>query len=163
MTPCATPEGRLDRKVVTSWRLGELVTTVLLGGFALLIVYAVAVQTAGNAGPALLITLACVVIYGVVFVGIVPAIRYARFRFSVNADEVDIMRGIIVHKRTIIPLVRVQHVDTRQGPIMRAFKLSSVTIATAAGMHEIPGLPLEQADSLRDKVAEFARIAKEGM
>lgn len=48
-----------------------------------------------------------------------------------------------------------------QGPILRAFGLSSVTVATAAGEHEIPGLGIEEADVLRDRAAELARLARE--
>ena len=44
---------------------------------------------------------------------------------------------------------------------MRAFGLSSVTVATAAGEHEIPGLETSVAEELRDRAAEFARIAQE--
>ena len=46
-------------------------------------------------------------------------------------------------------------------PILRAFGLSSVTVATAAGEHEIPGLGIEEADVLRDRAAELARLARE--
>ena len=48
-----------------------------------------------------------------------------------------------------------------QGPILRAFGLSSVTVATAAGEHEIPGLALDVAEQLRDRAAELARLAQE--
>ncbi len=44
---------------------------------------------------------------------------------------------------------------------MRAFGLASVTVATAAGEHEIPGLAMGEAEILRDKAAELARIARE--
>ena len=54
-----------------------------------------------------------------------------------------------------------QNTDTRQGPILRAFGLSSVTVATAAGEHEIPGLALDVAEQLRDRAAELARLAQE--
>ena len=39
--------------------------------------------------------------------------------------------------------------------------LASVTISTAAGSMEIPGLPAAEAETLRDQAAEFARLAKE--
>ena len=39
--------------------------------------------------------------------------------------------------------------------------LSSVTVATAAGEHEIPGLGADVAEQLRDRAAELARLAQE--
>jgi membrane protein YdbS with pleckstrin-like domain len=97
----------------------------------------------------------------IVFVGIVPKIRWIQWSFEVYDQEIDIHKGIFWKKRIIIPLIRVQNVDTRQGPIMRANKLASFTVATAAGEHEIPGLTVEEADALRDHVAILARIAQE--
>jgi len=40
---------------------------------------------------------------------------------------------------------------------MRRFGLASVTISTAAGVHEIPALSIEVADELRDKISRLAR------
>ena len=64
-------------------------------------------------------------------------------------------------KRVIVPLVRVQHVQTKQGPILRANGLATVTISTAGESFEIPGLAEADAAALRDRVAELARLAKE--
>ena len=41
------------------------------------------------------------------------------------------------------------------------FGLASVTVATAAGEHEIPGLAFDVAEQLRDRAAELARLAQE--
>ena len=92
---------------------------------------------------------------------VLPPVRYARWRYQLSDDYLDIARGIVWRKRFIIPFIRVQNTDTRQGPIQRAFGLASATVATAAGEHEIPGLASEVADQLRDKAAELARIAQE--
>jgi membrane protein YdbS with pleckstrin-like domain len=44
---------------------------------------------------------------------------------------------------------------------MRAFGLASVTVFTAGGRVEIPGLTPEDADAMRDRIAALAKIAKE--
>lgn len=149
------PEGRLNGKVVTSWRISGVIGSLVFGLFIFLV--ALLISHTISTVVAVVIVLA----FAIAFIGVIPAIRYARFRFAVDDEEVDIMHGIIVYKRTIIPLVRVQHVDTRQGPILRSLHLASVSIATAAGAHEIPGLTVEDADALRDKVAALARVAQE--
>ena len=97
----------------------------------------------------------------VLCVVILPSIRHMRWRYELSHDYLDIALGIIWRKRYIIPFIRVQNTDTRQGPILRMFGLSSVTVATAAGEHEIPGLDAETAEQVRDKAAELARIAQE--
>lgn len=90
-----------------------------------------------------------------------PYLRWKRWRYSVDMHEIDLKRGIFVIQRTLIPLSRVQHVDTRQGPVMRWYKLASVTISTAATTHEIPALDEETADKVRDTISKFARLAEE--
>ena len=97
----------------------------------------------------------------VVWLVVLPPIRYVRWRYEMSPEYLDIARGIIWRKRFIIPFIRVQNTDTRQGPVLRAFGLSSVTVATAAGEHEIPGLGMEEAEQLRDRAAELARLAQE--
>ena len=99
----------------------------------------------------------------VVFLVVLPPIRYVRWCYELHDDYLDIAKGIIWRKRYIIPFIRVQNTDTRQGPILRAFGLSSVTVATAAGEHVIPGLANDVADQVRDRAAELARIAREDM
>lgn len=97
----------------------------------------------------------------VVMVGILPPIRHMRWRYEVGENELDIARGIIWRARFVIPFVRVQNTDTKQGPILRMFNLASVTVSTAAGEHVIPGLAFEEADMLRDRIATQARLAQE--
>ena len=78
-----------------------------------------------------------------------------------SPDFLEIERGIFWRKRFVIPFIRVQNTDTQQGPILRLFGLSSVTVATAAGNRAIPGLDAAEAAEVRDRAAELARLARE--
>jgi membrane protein YdbS with pleckstrin-like domain len=54
---------------------------------------------------------------------------------------------------------RVQHVDTRQGPIERALGLATVVVFTAGtvgAMVAIPGLRPGDADLLRDRLVALS-------
>lgn len=92
---------------------------------------------------------------------ILPGLRWKRWRYQVTENEIDLKRGILILQRTLIPLSRVQHVDTRQGPVLRYYRLASVTISTAATTHEIPALDEETADQVRDVISRYARLAEE--
>ncbi|MBF0709485.1 PH domain-containing protein [Alkalihalobacillus hwajinpoensis] len=92
---------------------------------------------------------------------VLPRLRWSKWRYEVTEHEIELKYGVIVVKRTLIPMVRVQHVDTRQGPLLRAYRLSSVTISTAATTHEIPALSNDIADELRDRISVLARVAEE--
>ncbi|MFD2043859.1 PH domain-containing protein [Ornithinibacillus salinisoli] len=94
----------------------------------------------------------------VVFVFILPKIRWRRWRYEVFEQEIYIQHGILIVSRTLVPMIRVQHVDTKQGPILKKFQLASVTISTAATTHEIPALLEEDASELRDRISSLARV-----
>jgi len=68
---------------------------------------------------------------------------------------------LFVMKRTLIPMIRVQHVDSSQGPLLKKYKLASVTIFTAATVHEIPALDEGEAEELRYHISRLARVADE--
>ena len=156
------PINQLNPKIKSVWRITDSISVAL--PFLLVIIPLFFVGLDPNMGVVRTINLVLVAIMvlAIVLVAIIlPPIRYMRWRYEVGENELDIARGIIWRKRFIIPFVRVQNTDTRQGPILRAFNLASVTVSTAAGSHEIPGLSFEEADALRDLIATQARLAQE--
>jgi len=167
----ALPTRKLDKRITRVWRLSATINvlfwSMLLVLPAIIVFSNLTASGSMDEGGMLTLTIITVVlvllltVFFVVFVLIVPKIRWIQWSFEVYDQEIDIHKGIFWKKRIIIPLIRVQNVDTRQGPIMRANGLASFTVATAAGEHVIPGLLVEEADALRDHVAILARIAQE--
>lgn len=160
----AMPSNQLNPRIKKVWRISDSIWIVILflccfTPFALIAAFdPLEAEWAG--AVALIVAIVCLALF-VFIVVVLPPIRYARWRYELTDDYLDIARGIFWRKRFIIPFIRVQNTDTRQGPILRAFGLASVTVATAAGEHEIPGLGIEEADVLRDRAAELARLARE--
>ncbi len=156
------PTNKLNPKIKNVWRINDAlwITVVFLCCF---IPLAIAARTEPASWAFVSLgALVCVyVIALVIWLVVLPPIRFMRWRYELSGDYLDIARGIIWRKRFIVPFIRVQNTDTRQGPILRAFGLTSVTVATAAGEHEIPGLATEDAEQMRDKAAELARLAQE--
>lgn len=154
------PTNRLDPRVKTAWRLqsGLGWTPIVI---AALVFLGLAPVIGMSAWPGAL-TLVAVGALVVLAVTIVPEVRYRRWRWEVRDEEIRLQTGLIVRELTVIPMVRVQHVDTAQGPIMRALDLSDVHIFTAAGKHAIPALKEADAASLRDRIAVLARVTDDG-
>lgn len=98
------------------------------------------------------------VIFGI---WLIPKIRHHIWRYEVFENEIEIQHGLIRVTRVIVPMVRVQHVDTSQGPLLRRYRLASVQISTAATVHDIPALELEEADELRDYISRLARMTED--
>ena len=157
------PIHQLNPKIKNVWRISDAIwiTLIYLACIFTPLIVTFADSTAHAAPIIVGILTAAWVLALVVWLVALPPIRFARWRYEVGEWELDIAKGIIWRKRLIIPFVRVQNTDTKQGPILRTFGLASVTVATAAGEHEIPGLTFEEADKLRDLIAQQARLAQE--
>ncbi|MBW9235172.1 PH domain-containing protein, partial [Leptospira santarosai] len=101
------------------------------------------------------------ILYTYIFVYLFPKLRWLRWRYEVREQEIELQYGLFVVKRTLVPMVRVQHVDTEQGPILRRYDLASITISTAATNHTIPALITGEADELRSRISTLARVAED--
>ena len=152
----AEPAQRLDPRAKTLWRISNALGTLPLlagGAFGSWVLLRVAEV------PFLLgiLPFLAAAVLVVVFVGAVSDLRWRRWRYEIREDEVDLQRGIFWVSRTLVPLARIQHVDTRQGPLQRRFGLATVVFYTAAGPNEIPELSAPVADGVRDRIAELTR------
>jgi uncharacterized protein len=150
------PSERLDPRAKTLWRMtGTMGALPLLAGGAfaswVLLVPAGAPLYAGAAPGAAALALA------VLIVGVLPTLRWRRWRYEIREEEVDLQRGILWVSRTLVPLARIQHVDTRHGPLERRLGLATVIFYTAAGANEIPELSAPIAADVRDRIAALAR------
>lgn len=158
------PSQKLNPKIKNVWRINALIWLVaayLVCGVPFLMLAGGAPEESWWCAPVVIIETVVFVALVVLLAVVLPPVRYARWRYDVSPEFLDIAKGIVWKKRLIVPFIRVQNTDTRQGPILRAFGLSSVTVSTAAGSHEIPGLDSGTAAELRDRAAELARIARE--
>lgn len=88
---------------------------------------------------------------------VLPGIRHRRWRYEIRDEEIDIQHGTFVIKRTLVPIRRVQHVETESGPLQDVFSLASVAFHTAAGATEIPALAVGEANRVRWRVGQLAR------
>ena len=97
----------------------------------------------------------------VLLVGLLPTLLWRRWRYEIRPLEIDLQRGLVQVTRTLVPMTRVQHVDTRRGPLQRRLGLATVVFYTAAGPNEIPQLAQKTAAEVRDRIAELTRTADE--
>ncbi|HEX2180988.1 MAG TPA: PH domain-containing protein [Rubrobacteraceae bacterium] len=152
----AEPAERLDPRAKTLWRI-----TGGLGALPLLAGGAFASWVLLRVGDAPLLSgslpfLGAFVLFAAL-ASVVPGLRWRRWRYEIRDDEVDLQRGILWISRTLVPLARIQHVDTRSGPLQRRFGLATVVFYTAAGPNSIPELSAPVAAEARDRIAELTR------
>jgi membrane protein YdbS with pleckstrin-like domain len=155
VTATPEPRHRLAPAARWVWRAQGAVTAILVLGAATV------VDGAAGGGPAVAATWIAAVGLSAGAVLVVPELRWRRWRWEVREHEVDIRRGTLTETRTLVPMQRVQHVDTRRDPLEQALGLATVVFHTAAGENRIPALPVAEAGAVRERIAALARTADE--
>jgi membrane protein YdbS with pleckstrin-like domain len=146
---------RLHPRVQALWATSTLVTAAVIG------VVGIAARTVVDV-PWWLIA---AVVGGILFLGVALAVaRYRRWQYEIRDDALYLDRGVITEVQTVVPLVRIQHVDTQRGPFQRMLGLASTVVYTAGSRGadvRIPGLTPEDATALQAQLKRLAVLSEE--
>ncbi|MGH2752052.1 MAG: PH domain-containing protein [Actinomycetota bacterium] len=142
------PSNHLSPRVLRLWMFVALLAAiVVLGALAVFtVVFELPLWFPPAAGVA-------IVAAGIV----VPPLRYRHWRYEIRSDDLYFSRGALLLVRTVVPFDRIQYVESRQGPLDRAFGLHQLIVYTGAGRAgTIPGLEETEAQALRDELSKVA-------
>ena len=103
---------------------------------------------------------AVIPLIGLAAVTVLPNKRYRRLGYAVHPNLLQVVRGWLFHTDTIVPLVRVQHIDVTRGPLDKSFGTATLVVHTA-GTHNsivtLPGLAPDKASAIRDEIRQHIR------
>lgn len=139
---------RVDKKAKTAWTITRLIVmAVISGGLA---AFLVPLALDGDAVEKFLFLapLAVVTLLLLLNALIYPQIEYRQWTYRITDDKIEIKKGIIWRKYTVLPVARIQHVESANGVIQRALGLATVKIFTAGGMHRIENLSSVTAEEI---------------
>ncbi len=159
MEPVLPPEPhlRLSPAVLVPWMGAGAVSAAAVGLLAAIL--APVLDRVDGMPPAVRILLvAGAAAYALLAIVVAPVLRLRNWRYAVREEELDYRHGALVRTRTIVPLERVQHVDTRQSALTRLLGIAELNVHTAAGRHAVPGLREDVAAALRTEIAGRARV-----
>ena len=90
----------------------------------------------------------------------VPMITWAE-----TAEELVIRKGRLFRTVVSVPYGRLQFVDVQSGPLARRFGMATVELHTASPESggQIPGLPTEVAEQLRERLAARGESQRAGL
>lgn len=146
----------LNPRVVWLWRL-QAILRLPFFWLPLGVATAMGISSLAGTGPGIALG-AWIIGIGLLLALGWPSLTYEYFGFSLREDDLLLQSGVIFQRRSAIPHNRIQHVETRQGPIERVFGLSRVLVFTASGMAAdgaIPGLLQADAEALRDELSRL--------
>lgn len=82
---------------------------------------------------------------------------FKRRGYALRQRDITYKRGFLFHSQTTVPFNRIQHCETSQGPLSRAFGLMALKIFTAGGATSdlrIGGIRPDEANQLKDFITE---------
>ncbi len=92
---------------------------------------------------------------GLSAITVAPDRIYRRLGYAIDGRLLRTVRGWLFHTDTIVPFVRVQHIDVTRGPFDKLFGTASLIVHTA-GTHNsivvLPGLSPERAAEIREAI-----------
>jgi membrane protein YdbS with pleckstrin-like domain len=107
----------LDLRVVSVWRIEAVIESAIalaVGAGASVLLWKLDVLVWLAALPVV-----AALLYGVIDIGIVPKRKWRSWRYAIGDAEIELRHGIWWQTWTLVPMARIQHVDTRRGPLAR--------------------------------------------
>jgi uncharacterized protein len=101
---------------------------------------------------------------GLTAIIVAPDRIYRRLGYAIDDRLLRMVRGWLFHIDTVVPFVRVQHIDVTRGPIDKLFGTASLVVHTA-GTHNsivvLPGLSPDRAAEIREAIRSEIRADAE--
>lgn len=129
------------------WALQGAMLMAVLGGVVLGVTIPLGDEVAGWLATLFAVARWLLLPVALVSVVIEPLWRYRVHRWEVTGDAVYTLEGWLDQTWRIVPISRIQTVDTSRGPLQQLFGLASISIRTAshAGSTSIHQLPADVA------------------
>jgi membrane protein YdbS with pleckstrin-like domain len=86
---------------------------------------------------------------------------FPRRKFGIREKDIIFQQGYFMFKQTILPYKRIQHVEVKQGPLFKAFKIYTLKVFTAgssSGDLSIAGLNKDDASKLKAQILKAADL-----
>jgi membrane protein YdbS with pleckstrin-like domain len=89
-----------------------------------------------------------------------PPRIWRRLGYRLHSSLLQVVRGWLFHTDTVVPFVRVQHIDVTRGPWDKLFGTATLVVHTA-GTHNsivtLPGLAPDRAAEIRELIRGHIR------
>ncbi|WP_184583655.1 PH domain-containing protein [Lipingzhangella halophila] len=158
-TRLRAPQHRVSPRAVPMWTLSHTVSSILITAVLIAAVWGV-VAAGWSWVPAWLLERAWWIPvlyagYALVKTVVAPRWRYRVHRWEVTADVVYTRTGWLSRAWQLVPVGRIQTVDTTQGWLERMFRLATLRVQTAsyAGSSTIEGLDAAEAQRISEELA----------
>ncbi|MCO8275595.1 PH domain-containing protein [Actinoplanes sp. TRM 88003] len=145
------PRHRVDRRFIV-WQTAQAVLSAVVVLGVVGAVHYFAEVTRPWLGPVLII----LSVLFAVEIAVVPTARYLVHRWQATDDAVYALEGWLTRRWQIVPISRIQSIDTEIGPLQSLLGLATIRITTASseGKISIEGLDATVARATVERLRE---------
>lgn len=107
--------------------------------------------------PQLIVAFAGLLIAGSLLRTLYCYLAFPRKRYALRQHDLSFHSGLWFKKSVTQPILRIQHIELKRGPVERRAGLATLQVFSAGGaLHtfEIPGLPLATAKKIRQFILQ---------
>ena len=122
--------------------------TALLQSLVLLVVCLAAVIFGDLYGAVKVAVMAAGAVAAVLWAAVFPVLRFRRYKYLIDSDRIEIIRGVIFVSRTVVPINRIHQINVSRGPIDTAFGVAKVSVITAGSTAVLRFLDEDEAQTI---------------
>ncbi len=160
-----TPTQKLPKDIIKVWVIRALVSNVIFLAMLFGLFYAQKyildfkfLEAETWLKPLLIILLILLILNMLYSIIIKPIILQKTWRYDISANYIQLKYGLLIKHLDVIPMSRVEYVNTDQGPILRLFSLSEISIGSISYTHRIPAVSYEDAKRIRELIIHLAKL-----
>ncbi|KEI17924.1 PH domain-containing protein [Clostridium haemolyticum] len=148
---------RLNKNAKKAWFLSNLIGLIIIGGILIGLKIYFSEKVVKHS---FIVNIILGIILSILILDVLvkPIIEYKQWKYIITEDRIEFVHGIYFLTTTIIPIVRIQHIDIEEGPINRIYNLAKINIHTAGGEHKIEGLPKEKALQICEYIKDRIQV-----
>ncbi|NFN17464.1 hypothetical protein FDB52_00650 [Clostridium botulinum] len=158
---------KLHKNAIKSWVISRSIGTILFLFISLTAFYIMKskfeIHWVIRNEKYILLAVGIIGLLSIIDVIVNPIIEYKTWVYELTSDKIDFTQGIFTKKRTIVPIIKIEHIKINRGPINSKLGLANIEIFTAGGSHEIPNIEVKVAEEIgeylnnkiKEKVEEF--------
>lgn len=162
LEPQFSPDSEAWQRVSPKYAIADFIINLIVDAILIAVLIIVFV----NVGWEWWSILISVVVPVVLLVSAAFAFRRVKaIGYMLREDDLIFRRGIMFERIIAVPYGRLQLVDVTRGPILRSLGLATlkfITAAPATGV-QLPGLKVEDAEVLRDRLVALAETRRSGL
>lgn len=120
--------------------------TALIQSLLLLVVCLAVVILGELYGGVKVAVMAAGAVVAVLWSAAFPPVRFRRYKYLIDSDRIEIIRGVLFVSRTVVPINRIHQINVSRGPIDTAFGVAKVSVITAGSTAVLRFLDEDEAN-----------------